>query len=252
MEAHPIPHGTTDLPVHTGRVSMTDTRLMLSWMRTGGFAGLLSAICYLLVAAAPLPSGLLRLLFFSWPILGIVAAIGIYTTLRVQRDGVLPQLGALFMIIGGVVATLMAVVQNSIFHYANRGAPGLAAPDLRQLELWVLRSVHGVQLGLDVAFDIFFLLGLTLLAAAMVRHPRFGRWIGGAGMLLAGATLVLNLYEFPVPPTPDLGPFVGLWAVAVSVQVLRSRRWAAEVLETRAAWKGHPRDVTTPSNRTTT
>lgn len=209
---------------------MSHARITLSWIRCGGVAGIASAACYLLVAVAPLPHDVVRLLFFAWPILGIVAVLGILATLRVHRDGVLPQLGALFAVVGGVVATLMAVVQNSIFHYANRAAPRLTDPELRRLENWVLGGIHGVQLGLDVAFDIFFLLGLTLLAVAMLRHPRFGAVTGAVGIGLAGATLVLNLLAFPIPPDPDPGPLVGVWAIVVSVQVLRLLPWAERVL----------------------
>jgi hypothetical protein len=68
-------------------------------------------------------------------------------------------------------------------------------------------------------------IGLLLFAIAMLRHPRFGRVFGSVGIVLIVALLVLNLAAFPIPPEPDLGPFVALWATAMPAQTLRSVQW---------------------------
>jgi hypothetical protein len=85
-------------------------------------------------------------------------------------------------------------------------------------------------LGLDVAWDVFLVLGAMLLAWNMWHHPRFGRVLAVSGGVIAIALLVINLAVFPEPPghnTVDLGPVIGLWYVIVTVRLAMSRRWAA-------------------------
>jgi hypothetical protein len=99
----------------------------------------------------------------------------------------------------------------------------------------IFRGVFTVQLGLDVAWDIFICAGTVLLALAMWAHPRFGKAFTVTGVVIGGLTLGLNLYTFPVPPAAaelvDLGPVVGLWFFIVTIQLTRSLRWARETLE---------------------
>jgi hypothetical protein len=95
---------------------------------------------------------------------------------------------------------------------------------------WIWKVVDKVQLGLDVSWDVFIAIGTLLFAVNMLGHPRFGRIIGGIGVALAILLLGFNLYSFPIPPANaeliDFGPFVGLWYLVVSVQLLRSVPWA--------------------------
>ena len=89
-----------------------------------------------------------------------------------------------------------------------------------------------MQLGLDVAWDVFICLGTLLFALNMIRHPRLGRIIGIIGIALAVGLFALNIYTFPTPPGEaglfDLGPFVSLWYLVVSIMVLSSLKWARE------------------------
>ena len=86
-------------------------------------------------------------------------------------------------------------------------------------------SLVGVQLGLDVTWDIFIALGTLLFAISMFRDPRFGWIVGVAGVLIAIALFVLNLWTFPTPPAArnlvDIGPLVGIWYLAVTIMMLR-------------------------------
>lgn len=90
----------------------------------------------------------------------------------------------------------------------------------------------GVWLGLDVAWDVYIGLGTFCFALAAWSHPRLGRLVGGAGMLVALGLLVFNLATFPQPPANaglvDLGPAVGLWYLVVTVLTFRSLPWARE------------------------
>ncbi len=89
-----------------------------------------------------------------------------------------------------------------------------------------------VHFGLDLAWDVYFTIGMALFAVLAYGHPRLGRVLGVLGFTIACTLLVLNIAEFPTPPASsgsiDLGPLSGLWYAAVTVQVIRSLGWAAE------------------------
>jgi len=92
-------------------------------------------------------------------------------------------------------------------------------------------AANGIQLGLDLAWDLFFALGVVLLAWNMWRHPRFGRLLAASGIAIAVTFIVLNLTVFPEPPghsgSIDLGPVIGLWYLIVTIRLAMSGRWAA-------------------------
>ena len=161
------------------------------------------------------------------PLLSL-ASYGLYRLLTLHRASVSLQVAAVSNIIAGALVTAMLMVQLAV------RAGGRASVDDF---LWT--KFRRVDLGLDVAWDVYICLGTFLFAWNMLRHPRFGRIFGGIGLLLAGGLAVLNLATFPTPPAyaglVDLGPLVGLWYVAASVQMLRSRRWAETRLEAPAA-----------------
>jgi hypothetical protein len=95
-----------------------------------------------------------------------------------------------------------------------------------------LTAPVGVWLGLDVAWDIYIALGTAFFSAAMLYHERFGLIFAIPGFLIALLVVGLNIATFPVPPAKagliDVGPFVGLWYLAVTIQAWRSLRWARE------------------------
>jgi hypothetical protein len=94
----------------------------------------------------------------------------------------------------------------------------------------VNEAFEHVEFGLDLSWDVFLVAGTLLFSCAMLADPRFGRRFALPGIAVAAGLYVLNFATFPTPPASeglvDLGPFVGLWYAAVSVQVLRYRRVA--------------------------
>lgn len=131
------------------------------------------------------------------------------------------------------MATVQVTTRLFIRQYI-REAPDEATKETLRL---VWKGVNPVQLGIDISYDIFLLVGLFLLATAMLRHPRFGKVFGGVGIVLSALTLGLNLYTFPEPPGEalgrlfDLGPLVGVWLIAVAIQMLRSIAWIDTISE---------------------
>ena len=91
-----------------------------------------------------------------------------------------------------------------------------------------------VHFGLDLAWDVYFAMGLALFAISAFCHPRFGRALGASGLALALALVVVNLATFPDPPAAsgwlDVGPFAAIWYLVVTARVFASLRWAEERL----------------------
>jgi hypothetical protein len=94
----------------------------------------------------------------------------------------------------------------------------------------VFKGTNLIQQGIDVSFDVFYCLGMIVLAAVLYRHRDFGRILGGLGVMSAAGLLVLNLWTFPYPPANsgllDLGPPTGVWWLLVCVQIQRVLRRA--------------------------
>lgn len=157
------------------------------------------------------------------------AAIGgmleVYRTLGANHATPLLQLAITFLIIGFALLTLMLVVQQAIFI----GFPRLIEESATGYDVtWT--GLNLVQLGIDVAFDIFYSLGLMLLGLCMARHPHYGKVTGYLGSFLGLALLVLNVSTFPLPPANegliDVGPYTAIWWLLVIAQGVWSERRA--------------------------
>jgi hypothetical protein len=193
-----------------------------TWLRVGGIAGIATVFGYMTVLFAPLPWAFRRSLFFALGLGGIIFVLGLDRMLKLHSRAVTREIATLFGIIGMAVMNLMAVVQNSIDVLMKQGIPSAKDTTTLQMVDWVRRSVNSVQLGMDISFDIFFLVSVMLFGISMLRHPRFGAKFGIPGCAVGAATLGLNLYSFPLPPEPDLGPLVALWLCIVAVRMLFS------------------------------
>jgi hypothetical protein len=176
-----------------------------------------------------LPEHLMLMLVFA------IAPVAIYGVLSFEdrlaggeRPSRTLRAATVFLSAGFVLFELMLVVQQYVrMRMAERieAAPGVAeAEALRQLR----SAVDLVQQGIDVTWDIFYCVGMVLLAAVMFRHRDFGRWIGGFGIVAGAALLVLNMAAFPHIPADsgliDLGPVTALWWVVVILNIVRLDR----------------------------
>lgn len=216
----------------------------LAWIRTGGVCGLLGIASYLAAAFAPLPEVAAYAAAFAFgPLLGVGLA-GVRQLLALEHPGPLVDVAALFGAAAGFTVLAMLTVQQAIF---GRTAAAIATagetPDAQVLRQ-VRTGLDSVHLGLDVAWDVLIGTSVLLFGLAMLRHPSFGRVLGGLGVALGALLLGYNLWYFPTPPADagsiDWGPFVALWLLAVFVQQLRALGWA----RVRLAQSGTARGVT--------
>ncbi len=192
--------------------------------------GVGALVVYLLAALDVLPiigseRITLALVFAIGPI-AIVAVLGIHELLRSSPSIFWLRVGSTFLIIAFALLNLMLVVQQMVrlqfaqFRLVTGDASQAAILDA------VFKGTNLVQLGMDVSFDVFYCLGVIALSAVMCQDPRFGRVLGGFGMVSAAALLALNLATFPYGPADsglvDLGPVTGIWWICVIVQIKRS------------------------------
>lgn len=192
----------------------------LRWIRLAIGLGIATSVVYPSLIFLPLPQlPTITLAAAVGPLLGL-ASLGLYRFLRLHQPSVSAQLAAACNFLGGALFSTMLLVQLAV-RLRAAGQP-------------IDQQVVAVWLGLDVAWDVYIALGTALFAWAMWTHPRFGRGFAVSGILLAVLLLAFNFYAFPEPPGEshlvDLGPFVGLWYLVVTVQMWRSLSWVRQVL----------------------
>jgi hypothetical protein len=206
--------------------------LSLRWIAVGGICGLLGIGTYLAAAFAPLPDRLSYAAAFAFGPLVAVGSTGLYHCLAIERRGPLVQIAALMGIAGGITVLIMLTTQQAIFGVMKATIAGASEPSGADVYRKVAEGLNAVHLGIDVAWDVLISVAVMLFGVAMLRHPKFGRALGGAGIVAGGLLLTFNLWYFPTPPAAansiDWGPLVALWFVAVFTQLLRAKKWARE------------------------
>jgi hypothetical protein len=207
-------------------------------IRRPWFFSLLAGVFFVLVYVAaatvgiPLPERLsLALVFLVAPaaILGVLAIrrwLGGVVSSPFMALGL--DAGAVFLAIAFAFFDLMIIVQQTVrFFYRDLLAAENNAAAAETLRL-AYRLVNPVQMGIDIAFDVFYCLGIVLVSSVMLAKGRFERITGWYGILTAAGLLAFNLWTFPKPPADsgliDLGPATAVWWIAVIVQVSRANR----------------------------
>ena len=196
----------------------------IRWIRSGAITGVWACLAYPAAVFVPLPFLATVVLAASFgPAVGLGCA-GLWRLIRLRRPSVAAGAAAGLNGLGGALFTAMALIQMAVGHVTGNHTD---------------RPLEAVWLGLDVAWDVYIGLGTILFGLSMFRHPRFGRVFALSGIALGLGLLILNLYTFPTPPANagllDLGPFIGLWYLAVSIQMWRSLGWAKATISTLGA-----------------
>ena len=189
----------------------------------GGILGLAILLAYLNFA-------------FGWVLLSqrlslvlafAIGPVAVYGTLALSENLVRVfgtftlRVGTIFLVIAFALLTLMATMQQAVFaeyqQLLGATAPAEAPASLKES----FALVNRVQLGADVAFDIFYSLGIILVSSVIVRGRWFERVVGAYGLVVATGLLVLNMWSFPTPPAAagsvDLGPATIAWWVGLLV-----------------------------------
>lgn len=207
-----------------------DTELVQSWINVGSACGLLGIVVYLLAAFAPMPDKLVLACAFAFGPLLAIGTIGLYYCLALHRNCPSVQIAVILAVGGGITVLVMLATQQSIFELMRSAIEKTGQPEVKDAYRKIQEGLNAVHLGMDVAWDVLISTAGICFGYNMLKHPAFGKVIGGIGMLLGTLLLVFNLRYFPVPPISadsiDWGPFVALWFIAVFVLLWRSKTWA--------------------------
>jgi hypothetical protein len=209
-----------------------DRDVVRNWVRVGIGAGVVACVTYPLIVFVPMPRFMTTVVACTFgPALGF-ASVGLYQFIKLHRNSVSAQIAAISNLLAGVSVTAMLTAQLAVGYQAE---DYFAGPGPDESMRRIIDRVYDIVLGLDIAFDVYIGLGTLFFGIAMLRHPRLGRIVGWAGILIA-VVLVLgfNFYTLPTPPVNaglvDSGPPCGLWYLVVVIMLWRSRRWTDEKL----------------------
>ena len=189
--------------------------MIRQWAIVSIVSGVMTVVTYALLSIISGPFRLGVILICAFGPLLATASLGLYHVLAQVENPITLQLAVVFNVLGAAIFTMMGLVQLSV-HYQIQ-VLSLSS----EFPAAFASTVDAVQLGLDVAWDLFISLGTLLFAFSMIRDARFGPIIGWSGILIAVTLLILNLWTFPIPPANknlvDAGPLLGLWYLIVTV-----------------------------------
>jgi hypothetical protein len=167
----------------------------------------------------PLPDRLALAFAFA---LGPVAVIGVLGVSERLATGFAPRIvraGSVFLVTAFALLTLMLAVQQAILAEYARLRGGLPSADVPTALADAFALTSQVQLGADVAFDVFYSVGIAVTSTALLGGSGLARMAGAYGLLVGCGLLALNIWTFPVPPSSagvvDLGPATIVWWIGV-------------------------------------
>ncbi len=200
-----------------------------TWAEIAAVCGVLAVVAYSLIVAVDLSLGPALIVVCIFGLSLAAASGGLYEVLRLHRTTASLKIGVVANVAAGVAVTMTLLAQLAFkewlqLRFPPGGAAGSSSP--------AYQAANGLQLGLDVAWDLFLALGTFLIALNMWRHPRFGCVFATTGGAIGALLLATNLVSFPEPPGDsgliDLGPLVGLWYLIVALRIGWSMRWVEE------------------------
>ncbi len=199
------------------------------WVKFGFICGILAGLVYGISIAVPLPVKTAYFLFWSFGPLLCASAGGFYHFIKYHQNSISLQVGTLFLIISGALVTIMGTMQGTLRVMFQNISLENAANSTKEAWQMAYNSGNALQLGADIAWDIFIFMSVILLSIAALKHPRLGWIFGLPGIMIGAVGMGFNLYTFPHNPGTagliDTGPFVGLWFTAVAIRVILSLKW---------------------------
>ena len=197
--------------------TQTPTGLIL-----GGIAGIVGTVLYVLVSFLPFHQNVLYFMAMAWPILSIVFVYALYQYIAYKHQSMANQLAFVFAVLGFTIVACMISVQLAVnFGLTEQMA---VAPDNEEFLGTLRRPLRLIDLGLDVAWDLFIGTSLIFLFTAIKRHPKFPLPWAIPALVLGIGLIVLNVYTFPSPPNTaglfDIGPLIGLYIISLSIKLV--------------------------------
>jgi hypothetical protein len=207
-----------------------DIAYVRRWILTGSVCGISGVLIYTVVVAGVLPvsAKVLYPIFWLFGPLMVVSAMGTRVYFRRFGPSVAVEIATTLWIVAGALVCLMGCLQGSIRHAFGLLSPAAGREGLEETTRLALAGADAVQLGADIAWDIFIFSAVALYGIVMLRRSLKWKIVGVLGLLAGVSGLALNLATWPVPPAEaglvDVGPLVGLWGLTVSIVLLAELR----------------------------
>ena len=202
-----------------------DDRTEMNWINIGIICGFLVSIIYpLLQFISNLILGVI--LASSMGILLSLASVGLYYFICINKKNIISKIALFSNVIAGAMLTQMFLVQLAI----KSSKPEI----IEQSSKWIWITINHIHYGLDVAWDVYIFLGTVLFAISMYKHPKFGKILSIAGVIISLLLITTNIISFPIPPYEeyiDFGPLIGLWYLTVTVKITFSKKWIKQKLD---------------------
>ena len=188
----------------------------------GGISGIFGTLCYVVAITVSMNPVLSYSLAMAWPVFSIIFVLSLYRFISLGTQTFANQLAFLFACLAFTLLVAMISIQFAIGIGINEQLTNLAMNQHASLEL-MRSALRFVDMGLDVAWDIFIGTSLLFLSAALIMDSRFGRWWGIPSALLGATLIILNIISFPWPPNSrglfDIGPVIGLYIISLSTRL---------------------------------
>ena len=188
----------------------------------GGICGILGTIFYIVAILIPIPPILTYSLAMSWPILSVIFVYSLYRYIALYQQSIPNQISFLMACLAFAMVSVMISVQLAVKFGISDYITN--TPNKEDLFLIIQQSLRLVDMGIDVAWDLFIGVSLIFLSFALKNHKSFGVWWGSIAGLLGIALIILNVMTFPWPPDTqgsiDIGPVIGLFIISLSTRLL--------------------------------
>ncbi len=189
----------------------------------GGIAGIVGTLCYVIASMVPMSRVGTYVLAMAWPILSTIFVFSLFRFVGHSKPSAANHLAFLFASLAFVLVAAMMSAQLAVKTGMEEYIQNATRNAQETLEL-ARTSIRLVDMGLDVAWDLFIGTALLFLAFALQGHPDFGLWWSVPSALLGLLLMVLNVATFPWPPDTqgllDIGPAVGLFIIVLSGRLL--------------------------------
>ena len=190
----------------------------------GGISGIAGTACYVIGSMVQLPPAVAYAVVMAWPVLSIVFVYALNRYVALEKETASNHLAFVFAclaftLVAGMISIQLAVsigMEDSI-------SKATSSASEKALLTTVKDSMRWVDLGVDVAWDVFIGVALLFLSHVLIGHSRFGLWWGATSGLLGAGLIVLNVITFPWPPDTqnlfDIGPLIGLFIIALGTRL---------------------------------
>ncbi len=197
-----------------------ENSITLNWINVGIICGLVVSVIYpLLQFISNLFLAVILVVLMG--LLLSLSSVGLYYFFTLYKKTITTQIALFSNIIAGAFLIQMFLVQLAIKS---------SKPDLiNNSSEWIWNSINHIHYGLDVVWDVFIFLGTLLFAINAYHHPKLGRIFSITGIVISILMIISNIYTFPISPASagliDIGPFIGLWYLAVTIKIIFSYNW---------------------------